>query len=83
MKKYKNCSVHYTKNTIKILETGKFTTHSLAGFLRQEKKRTEIDLQSIFQSNLVISPMLQNKNISFSFIHWIKKNWNIEGFFLE
>lgn len=74
--------MHYNKNTIKILETGKFTTHSLTGFLCQEK-RTEIDLQSIFQGNLVISPMLQIKNISFSFIHWIKKNGNIEGFFLE
>lgn len=74
--------MHYNKNTIKIFETGKFTTHSLAGFLRQEK-RTEIDLLSIFQGNLVISPMLQIKNISFSFIHWIKKNRNIESFFLE
>lgn len=74
--------MRYNKNTIKILETDKFTTHSLAGFLLQEKM-TEISWWSIFQRNLVINPMLQNKNISFSFIHWIKKNWNIESFFLE
>jgi len=31
----------------------------------------------------VIASLLQNENISFSFTHWIKTNWNIEVFFLE
>lgn len=66
------------------METGRFTTHSLTRvwFFFSVKKWPEIYFLGIFESNLMITSLLQNDSISFSSTHWIKINWNIEVFFL-
>lgn len=68
-----NYSVHYNTNTVFWKQVDSQLTVQL-DFFSSGKKCQERNFLGVFQSNLVITSLLQNENISFNFMHWIKVN---------